>query len=158
MPRKGSTATPATSENTDSATAPVTVPETIPETAPATTDQTPADDATSGRQGRPRPQLTLERDKAVADKLAEYALDQEWTKNEVAEAVGLDVSIVYHCLNRLSWAGVVTKVGRGKFIRTAGENGQPVPYSSEYTQKPEKTARATASEAPVTEPEAAVQA
>lgn len=108
------------------------------------TAETAVDTATDARRGRPRPQLTLERDKLVAEKMGEYALDQEWTKNEVAEATGLDVSTVYHCLNRLTWSRNVEKVGRGKFRRTATADGQPTPYSSEYVDKPEKKVAAAA--------------
>lgn len=88
------------------------------------------------RRGRPRPLLTLERDKAVAAKMAETSLEQDWTEDEVAAATGLDKNVVHHCLNRLTWSGNVVKVGRGKFRRTDTE------YSSEYTQRPERQPKA----------------
>jgi hypothetical protein len=100
------------------------------------------DTATDSRRGRPRPQITVERDKLVAAKMAEYDLTQEWNKAEVAEVTGLDVNVVYHCLNRLTWSGVVEPAGRGKFRRTEKE------YTQEYTQRPEKVAKAAKS-APV---------
>jgi hypothetical protein len=117
-----------------------------PPPAPAA-ESTEAPAPSAGRQGRPRPQVTLERDRLVADKLGEYALDQEWTKDEVAQVVGLDANIVMHCLNRLTWSGNVEKIGRGKFKRTAGPDGQPTPYSNEYVNKPAKGGAAVAATA-----------
>lgn len=107
------------------------------------TEQTTAVQPTAGgRQGRPRPQLTIERDKLVAEKMSQYALDQEWTRAEVAEATGLEAGVVYHCLNRLTWSGCVTKVGRGTFKRTEKA------YSSEYTERPAKQPKAKPAEQP----------
>jgi hypothetical protein len=80
------------------------------------------------RRGRPRPQVTIERDKHVADLLAKGEPGKTWTKHEVATATGFALQVADHCLGRLSWSGVVEKVGRGAYRRTDR------PYTPEYDE------------------------
>jgi predicted transcriptional regulator len=71
------------------------------------------------RRGRPRPVLTIERDKAVASAMSADPA-KEWTIAEMAAKLGWENKIVYACLNRLIWGGVAEKTGRTTYKATGG--------------------------------------
>jgi hypothetical protein len=80
---------------------------------------------TKVHRGRPRPELTLQRDEKVAEQLR--SVDSPQTRNQLAEALQEGQANVYRALCRLRNAGRVARGradGGGHVWSLTGTNGQ----------------------------------